>query len=133
MDIAFSKFAEIGSLHTFKVIYPDIVASLNNFSAEKRNYPIEYWRYETADAYATTVNIAAPKGMKFVELPKSETLSFKGLNYSIQYTLKTPDKLVISRKFSDGREQQISPEDYPAFKAFFEKIVKAEQKFIAYK
>ncbi|MEO8117180.1 MAG: DUF3857 domain-containing protein, partial [Bacteroidota bacterium] len=127
------EIVEIGSLHTFKVVFPDIVASLDNFSAEKRDYPIEYWHYETADAYETTVNITAPKGMMFVELPKSETLSFKGLNYSIQYTLKTPDQLIITRKFTDGREQQISTEDYAAFKSFFEKIVKAEQKFIAYK
>src|SRR6185312_2110267 len=123
--------AEIGSLNTFKIIYPDIVASLDNFSSETRDYPIEYWSYENADAYETTVNIIAPAGKKFVELPKDEILSFKGLKYSIQYTLKTPGKLIVTRKFSDGREQQISPEDYPAFKVFFEKIVKAEQKFIA--
>jgi hypothetical protein len=128
-----NEIAEIGSMNTFKIIYPDIVASLDNFSSDKRDYPIEYWRYENADAYETTVTINAPAGMKFVELPKSETLSFKGLKYSLQYTLKTPDKLIIHRQFSDGREQQISPEDYAAFRAFFEKIVKAEQKFIAYK
>jgi len=40
---------------------------------------------------------------------------------------------LITPKFSDGRGQQISPDDYPVFKSFFEKIVKAEQKFIAYK
>ena len=55
------------------------------------------------------------------------------MKFSIEYTLKSPGKLVITRKFSDGRDQEISPEDYVAFKAFFEKIVKAEQKFIAYK
>ncbi|HEY5465279.1 MAG TPA: DUF3857 domain-containing protein [Hanamia sp.] len=127
------EIAEIGDLKTFKIIYPDIVASLNYFSADKRVYPIEYWSYENADAYETTVNISVPEGMKFVELPKGETLSFKDLKYSIQYTLKAPGKLVITRSFSDGRDQQISPEDYPAFKSFFAKIVKAEQKFIAYK
>jgi tetratricopeptide (TPR) repeat protein len=128
-----NEVSEIGSLNTFKIVYPDIVASLDNFSADKRDYPIEYWSYENADAYETTVNISAPEGKKFVELPKDETLTFKNLTYSIQYALKAPDKLVVTRKFSDGREQQISPEDYVAFKAFFEKIVKAEQKFIAYK
>jgi hypothetical protein len=55
------------------------------------------------------------------------------MNYSIQYTLITPDKLTITRKFTNARAQQISPENYAAFKVFFEKIVKAEQKFIAYK
>jgi tetratricopeptide (TPR) repeat protein len=128
-----NEVAEIGSLFTFKVVYPDIVATLDNFSSDKRVYPIEYWNYENADSYETTVNITAPAGKRFVELPKNETLSFKDLKYSIQYTLKADDKLVITRKFSDARGQQISPEDYPVFKSFFEKIVKAEQKFIAYK
>lgn len=128
-----NEVAEIGSLKTFKIVYPDIVASLNNFSADKRIYPIEYWNYENADDYETTVNITAPAGMKFVELPKGETLSFKDLKYSIKYNLKSPGELIVTRKFSDGREQQILPGDYVAFKNFFEKIVRAEQKFIAYK
>lgn len=128
-----NEIAEIGSLNTFRVSYPDVVASLDNFSADKRDYPIEYWSYEDADAYETTVNVTAPVGKKFVELPKEELLSFKDMKFSIQYTLKSPDKLVITRKFSNGRQQQIAPEDYAAFKVFFEKIVKAEQKFIAYK
>jgi len=128
-----NEIAEIGSLNTFKIVYPDIVATLDNFSADKRDFPVEYWNYETADAYETVVNITAPEGKAFVELPKSETYSFKDMKFSIDYTLKSPGKLVVTRKFSDGRDQLISPEDYAAFKAFFEKIVKAEQKFIAYK
>lgn len=128
-----NEIAEIGSMNTFKVIYPDVVASLDNFSSDKREYPIEYWSYENADAYETTVNITAPAGKKFIELPQGELLTFRDMNYSIQYTLKTPDKLTITRKFTNARAQQISPENYAAFKVFFEKIVKAEQKFIAYK
>jgi hypothetical protein len=106
---------------------------LDNFSADKRDFPVEYWNYETADAYETVVNITAPDGKSFVELPKGESASFKDMKFSISYTLKAPDKLTIIRKFSDARSQQISKEDYPAFKAFFEKIVKSEQKFIAFK
>ncbi len=128
-----NEVSEIGSLNTFKIVYPDIVATLDNFSADKRDFPIEYWNYETADAYETVVNITAPVGKTFVELPKGETISFEDMKFSISYTLKSPNQLVVIRKFSDARDQQISPEDYAAFKAFFEKIVKAEQKFIAYK
>jgi hypothetical protein len=128
-----NEVSEIGSLNTFKIVYPDIVATLDNFSADKRDFPVEYWSYETADAYETIVNITAPEGKSFVELPKGETVSFKDMKFSISYTLKSPGKLVVTRKFSDARDEQISPEDYVAFKAFFEKIVKAEQKFIAYK
>lgn len=127
------EVATIGSLNTFRIVYPDIVASLDNFSASKRDYPVEYWNYENIDAYETTVTITAPKGNKFIELPKDEILSFKDMKYSIQYKLKSPDKLIVTRTFSNGRPQEILPEDYPAFKSFFEKIIKAEQKYIAYK
>ena len=128
-----NEIAEIGSMKTFKIVYPDIIASLDYFSADERKYPIEYWNYENADEYETSVNVTAPDGSKFVELPKSETITFHDMKYIIQYTLKAPGKLTITRKFTNNRVQQILPVDYDAFKNFFEKIVKAEQKFIAYK
>ena len=128
-----NEVSEIGSLNTFKISYPDIVASLNSFSADTRDYPVEYWSYEDADNYETIVNIKAPAGKKFVELPTDITLVFKDMKFSLTYSLKSPDKLVVTRKFSNDRQQQVLPADYPAFKSFFEKIVKAEQKFIAYK
>ena len=127
-----NEISEIGAMKTFKITYPDIVASLDRFSADTRTYPIEYWTYENTDLYETVVTITAPTGTKFVELPTSENLTFKDMKFSITYTLKAPDKLVVTRKFSCSR-QNIPAADYAEFKTFFEKIVKAEQKFIAYK
>ncbi len=127
-----NEVTEIGSLQTFRIVYPDVVATLDNFSSDERNFPVEYWKYEDMDNYETTVNISAPAGKKFTELPKNELLSFKTMNYSIEYILKAPDKLVVKRKFANKREN-IPVADYGPFKSFFEKIVKAEQKFIAYK
>ncbi|HVZ97691.1 MAG TPA: DUF3857 domain-containing protein, partial [Chitinophagaceae bacterium] len=125
--------ADIGDLHTFQVVYPDVVATLDNFSADSREYPVEYWNYENVDIYETTVYIDAPKGSKFSDLPANTSTAFKNMKYSLLYTLKAPDKLIITRKFYNDRPQQISSQDYPAFKSFFEKIVKAEQKYIVYK
>ncbi len=127
-----NEISEIGAIKTFRIVYPDIVASLDNFSADTRTYPVLYWSYEDVDSYETVVNITAPAGSKFIELPASENYSFKDMKFSLQYTLKAPDKLTITRKFSSSR-QNIPAADYAAFKTFFEKIVKAEQKFIAYK
>ncbi|HEX7844495.1 MAG TPA: transglutaminase domain-containing protein, partial [Chitinophagaceae bacterium] len=127
-----NEIAEIGAMKTFKITYPDIVASLDRFSADTRTYPIEYWTYENTDSYETIATITAPAGTKFIELPASESLGFKDMKFSITYTLKAPDKLVVTRKFTCNR-QNIAASDYAEFKAFFEKIVKAEQKFIAYK
>ncbi|MEO6611733.1 MAG: DUF3857 domain-containing protein [Chitinophagaceae bacterium] len=127
-----NEIAEIGAIKTFRISYPDIVASLDKLSSDTRTFPIEYWSYEDVDNYETTINISAPAGTKFIEIPVSENFSFKDMKFSIQYILKAPGKLMLVRKFSSLR-QNIQPGDYTAFKAFFEKIVKAEQKFIAYK
>jgi len=127
-----NEVSQIGSLKTFKIIYPDMVASLDNFTADTRLYPIEYWNYEDADNYETTVNIIAPAGKKFVELPVSQTFTFKDMKFTLTYQLKAPDKLTVIREFTNGR-QNIPASDYVAFKTFFEKIVAAEQNFIAYK
>jgi tetratricopeptide (TPR) repeat protein len=127
-----NEISEIGSLKTFRVTYPDVLASLDYFSADSRTYPIHYWLYEDIDSYETIVNISAPVGAKFIEVPPSENFSFKDMKYSIQYTLKAPDKMIITRKFSTNR-QTIPANDYSQFKSFFEKIVRAEQKFIAFK
>lgn len=127
-----NEVAEIGSMKTFRITYPDVVASLSQFTAESRKYPVEYWSYEDIDQYETRITIQAPAGTKFVELPASENLAYNGIRYSLEYVLKAPDKLIVTRKFISPR-QNIAPSEYKAFKEFFEKIVRAEQKFIAYK
>lgn len=127
-----NEISQIGTLKTFRVVFPDVVASLDNFSADTREYPIEYWSYEDADNYQTTINITAPLGKKFVEVPTSQTYTFKDMKFTLTYLLKAPDKLTITREFSDGRKN-IPAADYDAFKTFFEKVVAAEQNFIAYK
>jgi hypothetical protein len=127
-----NEISEIGSLQTFRITYPDVVATLNNFSSDTRIYPIEYIDYENADAYETIVKVEAPTGKKFVELPGNEVLKFGNMQFSISYQLTAPDKLTVTRKFKSDRKV-IPAAEYAEFKVFFEKIIKAEQKMIAYK
>lgn len=128
-----NEINEIAGMQTFKVIYSDVIATLDNFSAAEREFPVEYWNYETVDLYDNEVNIIIPAGKQFVEIPKSENYRFKDMEYSLIYKQPRPGHLQILRTFSNNRPQQISVEEYPAFKSFFEKIIKAEQKFIAFK
>ena len=83
-----NEISQIGTLKTFRVIFPDVVASLDNFTADTRLYPIEYWSYEDADNYQTIVNITAPAGKKFVEVPASQTLIFKDMKFTLVYPIK---------------------------------------------
>ena len=105
---------------------------MDNFSADTRSLPINYCDYEDVDNYETTVNISVPNGTKFIELPASESISFGNMHFSIKYILKAPNKLCVIRKFTNDRSN-IPASQYADFKSFFEKIVRAEQKFIAFK
>lgn len=125
------EIAEIGSLRTFKLPFIDVVASLNRLSAGKRNYPIDYNSYEDADAYSTVIIVEPPNGKKIVELPANEKLAFGGMQYELTYKVNASGNLEVTRSFSSNR-REIPASDYANFRAFVEKIVKAEQRIIAF-
>ncbi|MCF3108056.1 DUF3857 domain-containing protein [Niabella sp. CC-SYL272] len=126
------QVSEVGAMSAFKINYHDVVATMDKFPAEQRTQPVEYWNYENTDAYETRVTVFAPAGMKFSAPPASVSFRFKDLAYSLQFQPVSPTKLQVTRKFSNNRQQYYAAEDYEGLRAFFEKIVKAEQKFIAY-
>ncbi|WP_018629466.1 DUF3857 domain-containing protein [Niabella aurantiaca] len=126
------QVSEVGAMNVFKINYHDVVATMDKFPAEKRTQPIEYWNYENTDAYETRVTIYAPKGMKFTTPPASVSLTYKDLAYTLQFHPASPGKLEVTRKFTNSRRQFYAAEDYDGLRSFFEKIVKAEQKFIGY-
>ncbi|MCD2421780.1 DUF3857 domain-containing protein [Niabella pedocola] len=126
------QVSEIGPMNAFKINYHDVVATMDKFPAEKRTQPVEYWSYENTDVYETRVTVFAPQGTKFTTPPASVSLSFKDLQYTLQFKLMAPGKLQVNRTFTNSRQQFYAPEDYEGLRSFFEKIIKAEQKFIGY-
>jgi transglutaminase-like putative cysteine protease/predicted Zn-dependent protease len=127
-----NEVVEVGNMQMIKIPFSDIVASVDNFTLDQRKFPVEYWRYEDADEYETRVTVQAPAGTQFVDVPKSETFTFKGSKYSLQYILTKPGSLTVIRKATLQRDN-VTPAEYPAMKEFFNKIVKAESKYIAFK
>lgn len=126
-----NEVAEAGSMKMLKVPFIDLVATLENISADERKFPIEYWSYENTDVYETTVTIQLPAGQKFIEIPPNQNLSFKESTYSLKY-IKQGENLKIVRTARLQREN-ISPSDYAAFKKFFNDIVEAESKYLVFK
>ncbi|ANH81039.1 transglutaminase [Niabella ginsenosidivorans] len=126
------QVSEVGAINAFKINYHDVVATMDQFPAEERTLPVEYWSYENTDAYETRVTVFAPEGMKFTAPPASVSLTFKDLEYTLRFQLMAPGRLQVIRKFSNSRQQFYAPGDYEGLRSFFEKIVKAEQKFIGY-
>lgn len=123
---------EIGDLKSFQMIYPDVIATLNNFTKEKRNFPIDYWSYEDTDSYNTDIVIKAPEGKSFVQLPADQKLKFRGSVYSMEFKQKKPNELSISRKAIMDREN-ISTDDYKNMKTFIDGMTKIESKYVVMK
>lgn len=126
------EISELGDLKMLKIPFEDIVATVDNFSLTERKFPVEYYRYEDVDEYETEIEIAAPAGTKFVELPKDQTFNFLGSTYTLKYVQKDKNHLTIIRKAS-LKKSNVAPENYAAMKDFLNNIVKAEYKFIAFK
>lgn len=123
---------DIGNLQSFQINYPDVIATLNHFTKETRDFPVEYWSYEDTDNYDTEVNISVPAGKTFVQLPSDQKLKFGESVYSIQFKQKSPNQLTITRKANLDRKN-IDTSKYKDMRAFFDSIVKMESKYIVMK
>ncbi|HEV3412377.1 MAG TPA: DUF3857 domain-containing protein [Puia sp.] len=127
-----NEVVEVGDMHMIKIPFTDVIATMDNFTKDERQFPLEYWQYENSDEYETRVTIEVPAGAHFIEVPKTETYTFRNSTYSIQYIPSGTRKLTIVRKAVLQRDD-ISPTEYKNMKDFFAKIVKAESKYIAFK
>jgi hypothetical protein len=127
-----NEVIEVGDMKMFRVPFGDVIATIDNFTKDTREFPIEYWRYETVDNYETIVNVKIPVGKKIIEIPKDQEYRFGKNVYTIKYLLKPDGKFTITRKASLVRDN-IEPKDYPAFKEFLNNIIKAESKYVAFK
>lgn len=126
-----NEVSEVGSMNMFKLPFEDMVATVDNFSANQRKFPVEYWRYEDVDEYETSIEIEIPATHKFIELPKNQSFTFNANNYKLEYTLKSPNRLIVARKASLQKED-VPAAQYEQMKTFLSNIVKAEAKYIAF-
>lgn len=126
-----NEVIEAGSMKMIKLPFTDQIVTMDAFSAEKREFPIEYWNYENTDVYQTVITVQLPAGQKFIEVPTNQTFRFKNTTYSLQYTV-TGDKLKVVRTANMDRAN-IAPADYEAFKKFVTDVVEAEAKYVVFK
>ncbi|MET0462558.1 MAG: DUF3857 domain-containing protein [Chitinophagaceae bacterium] len=127
-----NELIEVGDMSMVRIPFGDVIATLDNFSKEKRMFPLEYWRYEDVDTYETDITLNLPAGKKLIEVPKPESFQFGNSSYSITFAAQGDSKLQVIRKAKLAR-QDIDMNDYGGFKDFFNKIIKVESKYIAFK
>lgn len=101
-------------------------------SEEKRNYPIKYSRYEGVDQYKTVYNVKLTNGQQFVELPENVSLTYKNHKYVKTFKKIAPNQLEVTVEITPGKEN-ISTEEYAAFKKYVESVIEAKEAYIGYK
>lgn len=121
----------IGKLRTFSIPYFANPYDQSVIKLETRKYPINYIKYENTDVYEEEILIIIPKGLSFVEVPESKNFKFKQHAYDLSYTV-VPEGLKITVKATTPLED-ISPEDYPEFKAYVQDVLESRRQLIGYK
>jgi len=104
----------------------------NIINLEKRSYPIVYRDYESVDEYITDYTINIGKNHKFTEIPENEHFTYKNHDFTIKFVSPKDNILQVSINAKIDR-RNISPEDYPTYKEFVQKILAVYDTFIGFK
>ncbi len=126
------KINKIGSINIFRLPKVSNPYTNNIVSLDKREYPIEYIKYENIDEYYNYYDVFIEEGQKFIEIPKNHTFTFKNHSYSVSFTLVKDNHLSVE-KHSITPANTIAAEDYSAFKNYVKSIIEAEEEFIGFK
>ena len=121
---------DVAGMKLFKMPWTDKIGSLDIVGAENRNYPLEFWAYIDYDQTTEEINILLPIGKKFMEIPKDVTLECANAIYSLAFNAKTPGRLIITRSFRRIADQ-VTPQEYPAFRDFIHQVSESDNKQFA--
>ncbi|MBL0103411.1 MAG: hypothetical protein IPP51_06405 [Bacteroidetes bacterium] len=112
-------------MRVFKVPFSEGLTSLDFLSEESRKYPIVATGLLFNSESSEVITLSLPVGSTLLKLPEAKIYSSEFGDYSLTYKVSGTN-YIITRKFSPKGNGQISVEKYPAFKEFFEKIIKAD-------
>jgi len=121
-----SYLIKVGSFHTLKLPFHEVIAYASDFQTEKRSTPLDYKFYENADEYHETIELSIDGDRKFLEVPENVALTCQGNSYELNFDQISDNKMKVSRTYKSSREV-VLPQDYEAFRSFILKVVEAEE------
>jgi hypothetical protein len=127
-----NEIIQRGDMNIWKPDFIDLVATSNLFTVKERKYPLEYWEYENTQQYQTELEIDLPADESFRQIPPDVSLDFDRMKYRLSYKKLSPGKLLIERSFTTQPWRNIQVAEYPGLEAFFNKIIKAESRYISF-
>jgi len=122
---------DVAGMKIFSLPWSD-TNSLSIVSSETREYPFEFWSYQSEDKTIEKIIIELPQGKTLAEVPQNLQFDCTAASYILTYDTRTPGKVFVTRSFI-RKSDQISIKDYPAFREFMNKISEADNKKYAFK
>ena len=124
-----ARASEIGGLKIFKLCWTDKFGSNEALSYEKRLFSYDY--YPGTDTVKEETTITIPDGYRPVDLVPITKLTSPFGDYLL--TLNYSKGVIYGKRQFIDKKKVILPTEYKDFKAFYEKILKEDDKEIALK
>lgn len=122
---------EVAGLLIFEIPWSEKANSLTFLNKEKRENPLDLWRYSSTETEYEEFVINIPSGKVLAETPKNLKVSSKVAEYSVTYKVE-PTKITATRTFKITKDR-LSPAEYQEVKDFYFKVNEQDKKQLAFK
>jgi hypothetical protein len=122
---------EIAGMNVISLPWSDTYSSLEFVGLEKRSYPLNLWQVSLTPYDREVMTLTLPAGKKWLSFPRNVNYTCSALSYSLNYELRA-DKVIVTREVKYLKDQ-VSVNEYPAFRDVVHKMAEADKKQIAFK
>ena len=123
---------DVAGMKILNLPWSEKFSSLDVVTEETRKYPLELWSYLPDDMNSEIINFILPAGKRFMEIPQNIHFECANADYHLTYEIKTPGKVIIRRTF-ERKTDQVTPNQYTAFRDFINQVSESDNKQYAIK
>lgn len=120
-----NAITRVGNLSLFKIPFTDPEQPRPFASADKREHPLELWRFTIRDTNYEKLTITIPQGKRLEEVPDNISLDCEFASYNLTFQ-RRGQELIVERTFH--LKKDVVPVDrFEEFKAFYNAVVAADE------
>ena len=123
---------EVAGMKILNLPWTGKFSSLDIVAEDTRKYPLELWSFLNDDLNVEVMNISLPNGTGFVEIPQDVHVECANASYQLTFDTRTPGMVIIHRNFT-RKTEQVTPQEYPAFRDFIHQVSESDNKQYALK
>lgn len=127
-----NELSEVVGIKIFRLPWSEGVNSVDFLTLETRKYPFLVWNFSASELSRETMNIEIPKGKLLAEPPKNVSLTCAAADYALTFHTTAAGKIKAVRELK-YKKDVVQPDEYPAFREFFNKVAEADSKQMGFK